>query len=289
MSVDREILNMQSSDVAAMVSLAGTTAVVTGGGGGIGGGTSRLFAAAGATVVLNDIDAELAESAVADIEADGGTAVAVVGDIREASTVEELHATATEVAGGAVDVLVNNVGDYRPNGLFAETDEEQWAAQYEIQLHHVFRCTRTFLPAMRERGRGVIINVSTVEAFRGVPHNSAYSAFNAGVSAFTRSLAVEVGRDGIRVNCIAPDMADTLQTPGDSMLRGRDPQLIRSWIPLGRWGQPLDYAKVMLFLAGDLSSFMTGNTLMVDGGTMAASGWYGHASGSGWTNLPDQP
>ncbi|HBM57472.1 MAG TPA: short-chain dehydrogenase, partial [Acidimicrobiaceae bacterium] len=120
-----------------MVSLAGTTAVVTGGGGGIGGGTSRLFAAAGGTVVLNDIDAELAESAVADIEADGGTAVAVVGDIREASTVEELHATATEVAGGAVDVLVNNVGDYRPNGLFAETDEEQWAAQYEIQLHHV--------------------------------------------------------------------------------------------------------------------------------------------------------
>ena len=280
---------MQSSDVAAMVSLAGTTAVVTGGGGGIGGGTSRLFAAAGATVVLNDIDAERAESAGADIEADGGTAGAVGGDIREAATVGELHATATEVAGGAVDVLVNNVGDYRPNGLFAETDEEQWAAQYEIQLHHVFRCTRTFLPAMRERGRGVIINVSTVEAFRGVPHNSAYSAFNAGVSAFTRSLAVEVGRDGVRVNCIAPDMAATLQTPVDSMLRGGDPQLIRSWIPLGRWGQPLDYAKVMLFLAGDLASFMTGNTRMVDGGTMAASGWYGRAGGQGWTNLPDQP
>ena len=280
---------MQQSDVAAMVSLAGSTAVVTGGGGGIGGGTSRLFAAAGATVVVNDIDAELAGGAVADIEAGGGTAVAVVGDIREAPTVEELHTVATKVAGGAIDVLVNNVGDYRPNGLFAETDEDQWAAQYEIQLHHVFRCTRTFLPAMRERERGAIINVSTVEAFRGVPHNSTYSAFNAGVSAFTKSLAVEVGKDGIRVNCIAPDMADTLQTPGDQMLRGRDPQLIRSWIPLGRWGQPLDYAKVMLFLASDLSSFMTGITLMVDGGTMAASGWYGRASGKGWTNLPDRP
>ncbi|SVC64004.1 uncharacterized protein METZ01_LOCUS316858, partial [marine metagenome] len=105
-----------------MVSLAGTTAVVTGGGAGIGGGTSRLFAAAGATVVVNDIDAELAGAAVADIEAGGGTAVAVVGDIREAPTVEELHTVATEVAGGAIDVLVNNVGDYRPNGLFAETD-----------------------------------------------------------------------------------------------------------------------------------------------------------------------
>ncbi|MBC8365648.1 MAG: SDR family oxidoreductase [Actinobacteria bacterium] len=272
-----------------MVSLAETTAVVTGGGGGIGGATSRLFAAAGASVVLNDIDADLAQATVADIEAVGGTAVAVVGDIREAATIELLHATATEAAGGAVDILVNNVGDYRPNGLFTETDEEQWAAQYEIQLHHVFRCTRAFLPAMSERGSGVVINVSTVEAFRGIPLNSAYSAFNAGVSAFTRSLAVEVGKDGIRVNCIAPDMADTLQTPGDRMLRGRDPALIRSWIPIGRWGQPLDYAKVMLFLASDLSSFMTGNTLMVDGGTMAAGGWYGRADGRGWTNLPDQP
>ncbi|MCP4793735.1 MAG: SDR family NAD(P)-dependent oxidoreductase [Acidimicrobiales bacterium] len=279
---------MQSTDVSAMVSLADSTAVVTGGGGGIGGATSRLFAAAGATVVVNDIDADLAQATVADIEADGGTAVAVVGDIREAVTIEELHSTSTEVAGGAVDVLINNVGDYRPNGLFTETDEDQWAAQYEIQLHHVFRCTRTFLPAMRERGRGAIINVSTVEAFRGIPHNSTYSAFNAGVSAFTRSLAVEVGRDGIRVNCIAPDMADTLQTPGDRMLRGRDPQLIRSWIPLGRWGQPIDYAKVMLFLASELSSFMTGNTLMVDGGTMAAGGWYGRADGRGWTNLPNR-
>ena len=88
---------MQQSDVAAMVSLAGSTAVVTGGGGGIGGGTSRLFAAAGATVVVNDIDAELAGTAVADIEAGGGTAVAVVGDIREAPTVEELHTVATKV------------------------------------------------------------------------------------------------------------------------------------------------------------------------------------------------
>jgi len=128
-----------------------------------------------------------------------------------------------------------------------------------------------------------------VEAFRGIPVNTAYSAFNAGVSAFTRSLAVEVGRDGVRVNCVAPDMADTLQTPAESMLRGRDPEMVRSWIPLGRFGRPEDYARVMLFLASDLSSFMTGNTLMVDGGTMAASGWYGRAGGKGWTNLPDRP
>ena len=280
---------MGSSEVAELVSLAGATAVVTGGGGGIGGGTSRLLAAAGATVVLNDIDAELAAVAVADIEAGGGSAIAVVGDIRDAEVVERLHATATEVAEGAVDVLVNNVGDYRPNGRFVETDDEQWEAQYEIQLRHVFRCTRAFLPGMQAVGRGAIVNVSTVEAFRGIPMNTAYSAFNAGISAFTRSLAVEVGRDGVRVNCIAPDMADTLQTPAEAMLRGRDPDLVGSWIPLGRWGQPSDYARAVLFLASDLSSFVTGSTLMVDGGTMAASGWYGRADGRGWTNLPDRP
>ena len=280
---------MQSPQVSALVSLDGATAVVTGGGGGIGGATSRLLASAGAHVVLNELDADRAAVMVADIEAAGGTATAVVGDVREAGVVAEVHDVATDVAGGAIDVLVNNVGDYRPNGRFVDTDDEQWSAQYEIQLRHVFRCTRAFLPAMQERGRGSIVNVSTVEAFRGIPVNTAYSAFNAGVSAFTRSLAVEVGRDGVRVNCVAPDMADTLQTPAESMLRGRDPEMVRSWIPLGRFGRPEDYARVMLFLASDLSSFMTGNTLMVDGGTMAASGWYGRAGGKGWTNLPDRP
>ncbi len=280
---------MQSPQVSALVSLDGATAVVTGGGGGIGGATSRLLASAGAHVVLNELDADRAAVTVADIEAAGGTATAVVGDVREAGVVAEVHDVATDVAGGAIDVLVNNVGDYRPNGRFVDTDDEQWSAQYEIQLRHVFRCTRAFLPAMQERGRGSIVNVSTVEAFRGIPVNTAYSAFNAGVSAFTRSLAVEVGRDGVRVNCVAPDMADTLQTPAESMLRGRDPEMVRSWIPLGRFGRPEDYARVMLFLASDLSSFMTGNTLMVDGGTMAASGWYGRAGGKGWTNLPDRP
>ena len=280
---------MQSPQVSALVSLDGATAVVTGGGGGIGGATSRLWASAGAQVVLNELDADGAAVTVADIEAAGGTATAVVGDVREAGVVAEVHDVATDVAGGAIDVLVNNVGDYRPNGRFVDTDDEQWSAQYEIQLRHVFRCTRAFLPAMQERGRGSIVNVSTVEAFRGIPVNTAYSAFNAGVSAFTRSLAVEVGRDGVRVNCVAPDMADTLQTPAESMLRGRDPEMVRSWIPLGRFGRPEDYARVMLFLASDLSSFMTGNTLMVDGGTMAASGWYGRAGGKGWTNLPDRP
>ena len=115
---------------------------------------------------------------------------------------------------GRVDVLVNNVGDFRPNGWFLDTDEEHWDGQYAITLEHVFRCTKAFLPIMVEQGRGAIVNNSTVEAFRGIPRNTVYSAFNAGVVAFTRSLAVEFGKHGVRVNAIAPDMANTLQTPG---------------------------------------------------------------------------
>ena len=106
---------------------------------------------------------------------------------------------------------------------------------------------------------------------------------------FTKSLAVELGRDGVRVNAIAPDMADTLQTPAEAMLRGRDPDLIQSWIPLGHFGHPDEYGDVVLFLASDLSRFVTGHIVPVDGGTLAASGWYGRVDRKGWSNLPNEP
>ena len=270
--------------------LEGKIAVVTGGGAGIGGGVSRVLAGEGATVVLNDIDAGLASDNAARIEAAGGRAVIVIGDIRDKATVEQLRDTALEVGTGRVDVLVNNVGDFRyGNGLFLKSTEEGWIEQYRITLEHVLRCTQAFLPVMQAQGSGAIINNSTVEAIRGIPYNSVYSAMNAGVIAFTKSLAIEVGRYGVRVNCIAPDMADTLQTPAAAMLRGRDPELIGSWIPLGRFGQPDEYGSVVLFLASDMSSYVTGHVIPVDGGTMAASGWYGRYKKKGFTNLPDNP
>lgn len=270
--------------------LRGKTAVITGGGGGMGGGISRLFAAAGARVVVNDIDADLLTATQRDIERDNGRVVTVRGDITDAATVSRLRDAALVAGNGRVDVLVNNVGDYRPgHGMFMRVDEGAWKAQYAITLEHVFRCMHAFIPIMQEQGGGAIVNNATVEAMRGIPYNAVYSAFNAGVVAFTKSMAVELGRDGIRVNCIAPDMADTLQTPADAMLRGRDPELIQSWIPLGRFGQPDDYAKVVLFLASDMASYVTGHCIPVDGGTIAASGWYGRYKKRGWTNLPDSP
>jgi NAD(P)-dependent dehydrogenase (short-subunit alcohol dehydrogenase family) len=270
--------------------LAGRVAVVTGGGAGIGGGVSRLLAAAGATVVINDIDEGYAEAAAKDITEAGGRAVTVVGDIRRPETVTALRdAALAATPEGRIDVLVNNVGDYRPSSTFLRSTEEDWAASHAINFEHVLRVTHAILPTMAERRSGSIVNVSTVEALRGIPGCPVYSAYNAAVIAFTKSLAVDVGRKGIRVNAIAPDLADTLQTPYDAMLRGRDPKLIGSWVPLGRFGVPEDYAKVVLFLASDASSFVTGHLIPVDGGTTAASGWYGKADGRGWTNLPDQP
>ena len=263
-----------------MTLLAGRTAIVTGGAAGIGGGASRRLVAAGATVVVNDIDEGLLDALAKEL---GDAVVPVPGDIREAATVERVAAAAP-----TADVLVNNVGDYRPPGRFLKSDEAQWEAHYAVNLEHVFRMTKAVLPGMVERGHGSIVNVSTVEAIRGYPGGPVYSAFNAGVIAFTRSLAVEVGRDGVRVNCIAPDLADTLATPVDMMLKGRDPSMIEHWSPLGQWGEPDAYGDVIVFLASDMSRYVTGHTVPVDGGTLAASGWYQKMDKTGWTNLPDQ-
>ena len=263
---------------------------MTGGAGGIGAGVSRRLAGEGATVVINDIAEELLTATVRAIgRSDGPDAIAVPGDIRAQATVDEVARVASAVDGGRVDILVNNVGDYRPSGRFLTTSPQEWNALYAINLEHVFRCTRAIAPAMVARGQGSIVNVSTVEASRGIPNCAVYSAFNAGVNAFTRSLAVELGPSGVRVNAIAPDLADTLQTPATAMLRGRDPAMVRHWSPLGHFGQPDEYADVVMFLASDLSRYVTGHVIPVDGGTIAASGWYLRASGRGWTNMPDVP
>ncbi len=268
----------------------GQVAVVTGGGGGIGGGISRSLASAGAHVVVNDIDERLAAQTVQAIADAGGVASAVAGDICDRVIVDAVVDAARDAGGGRIDVLVNNVGDFRPaKRTFVASDEEQWQQLYAINLLHVFRCAHAVLPAMIEQRSGSIVNVATVEAFRGIPGHAVYAAFKSGVVGFTRSLAVEVGRHGIRVNALAPDMADTAQTPAEVMLGGRDPDLVGCWIPLGRFGAPADYGDVALFLASPAARFVTGQVIPVDGGTLAASGWYGRASGKGWTVLPDSP
>src|SRR4051794_33385137 len=232
--------------------------IVTGGASGIGGAISRRLAERGDHVVLNDLDAEAAEVAATEIRAAGGTVTLVTGDITDDSVVETVVATAVAIE-GHIDVVVNNVGDFRPASRdFAHSTREQWQQLYEINLRHVMSMSHAVLPHLRD-GAASMVNVSTIEAYRGIPASAPYSAFKAGVSAFTKSLAIEMGPRGIRVNAIAPDLTDTAQTPAPAMLRGRDEDLVQYWLPLGRFGVGEDHAGVVEFLTSDASRFVTGH------------------------------
>jgi NAD(P)-dependent dehydrogenase (short-subunit alcohol dehydrogenase family) len=264
--------------------LAGRVAVVTGGGGGIGRGISEVFAANGARVVVAEIDETRATETVAAIVATGGEAVAEVVDVRERSAVEAMAGRV-----GPVDVLVNNVGHYLGGrGTFLESDEAEWDALYRVNLHHVFLCTRVFAPAMVSAGGGSIVNVSTVEAFRGIPSRAVYSAFKAAITGFTKSLALELGHAGVRVNAIAPDLVESLQVPYSRWVPEEQQELIPNWVPVGRFGTAEDVAGCAVFLASDLSAFVTGTTVHADGGSLAAGGWFRRPDGT-WTNRPLAP
>ncbi|MGH3596949.1 MAG: SDR family NAD(P)-dependent oxidoreductase [Mycobacterium sp.] len=266
-------------------------AVVTGGGGGIGAATARLFAQHGARVVITDIDAELAQRTAGEITTSGGSALAVVTDVRDADQVSGL-ARSVRDRFGRVDVLVNNVGHWlRHPGNFVDTDPQLWDELYRVNLHHVFLVTRAFLPMMIDQHAGAIVNVSSVEGLRGYPEDPVYAAFKAAVIHFTRCLAVQVGRAGVRVNAIGPDVTESLQVPYSQWLSAEEQQQWPQWVPVGRMGLPEDQARVILFLASDLSAFVTGHAIPTDGGTGAAGGWFrsSRRTDREWTNRPVAP
>jgi meso-butanediol dehydrogenase / (S,S)-butanediol dehydrogenase / diacetyl reductase len=271
--------------------LADRVALVTGAGGGIGAATAHLFAQHGAHVVVVDSDTALAQRTADEIATSGGSALAVITDVRDANQVAGLARTVLDRY-GRLNVLVNNVGHWlRHPGNFVDTDPQLWDELYQINLHHVFLVTHAFLPAMIDQRAGAIVNVSSVEGLRGYPEDPVYAAFKAAVIHFTRSLAVQVGREGVRVNGIGPDVTESLQVPYSQWLSVEEQMQWPQWVPVGRMGLPEDQARVILFLASDLSAFVTGHTIPTDGGTGAAGGWFrsSRRADREWTNRPIAP
>ena len=274
-----------SSSTTPSIDLKGKVALVPGGGAGIGRAIAMAYAQLGARVVVAESDAERAASIEAELLQFGADALVTRTDVRKREDVEACMA-AIEQRYNRLDVLVNNVGDFlRIFGRFERHTEDQWEALYDINLKQVFRVTRAALPLMlRTAGDRSIINLTTIEAFRGIPNCPVYSAFKAGLTGFTRSLAVGQAPRGIRVNASAPETTASAQVnlSGLPEEKRENPQ---HWIPLGRYGKPQDIAGAAVFLASELSTWVTGTTLHVDGGALAASGFYRTPEGY-WTNAP---
>ena len=264
--------------------LDGKVCVITGGGGGIGRGISTLFAEHGAIVEIAEIDAEKANSTVDEIVASGGKARAHVVDVSEENDVAILKKSILETH-EQVDVLVNNVGDYRPLVRFLDSSPDSWNDMYNINLHHVFLVTHAFLQSMVDGNGGSIINVHSVEGIRGYPGDPVYGAMKAAVNHFSTCLASGFGRHGVRVNGIGVDLTQTDQVDYISGYEDVD-HLWEAWAPVGRLGWPEDQARVVLFLASDLSAFITGHNIPVDGGSHAGGGWFFSPEAKRFVNRP---
>jgi NAD(P)-dependent dehydrogenase (short-subunit alcohol dehydrogenase family) len=245
-------------------------ALITGAGNGMGRAAALLFASEGARVVVADAVEAAGRATVTAIDAAGGDATFVAVDVSEAAQVEAMVA-ATMRAYGALHVLYNNAGIFPPEDSgVTDTPEETWDRVLAVNLKGVFLGCRYGVPALLESGGGSIVNVSSLVALMGsaVPQ-IAYTASKGGVLSFTRELAVEYARRGIRVNALCPG---PIETPLLAELLG-DPEWARRrlvHIPMGRAGQAEEIARAALFLASADSSFMTGATLVVDGGISAA-------------------
>lgn len=235
-------------------------ALVTGGGAGIGEATARLLAENGAKVMVGDWNEQTAQATAARIKAAGGTAAAFKMDTSKPADAE--RAVAETVAKfGRIDILINNAGIIRDSSAL-KMEPHQWDQVLAVNLSGVFYCSQAAAKRMRERNYGRIVNASSISAF-GNFGQANYSATKAALIGLTRTLAIEWGRYGVTVNAIAPGFIQTAMTASIPEEHKKD---AAKKIPVGRLGDPIDIARVYLFLASPESSFMTGQLLVVDGG-----------------------
>jgi NAD(P)-dependent dehydrogenase (short-subunit alcohol dehydrogenase family) len=239
-------------------------ALVTGSGGGIGRATARRLAADGAAVVVNDVNRDAAAETVATIAAEGGRAVAIPGDITDRETVDAIVARAAQEL-GPIDILVNNVGG-APAGVawreFRDSTIEEFDAFVRLNLGSAFLCTRAVINGMIERGWGKVVCVNSISAVYGQRAGVGYAAAKAGLSGFVHSVAKEVAPFGVNVNAVlfgnAPHPSRTAERQA----------VLDSWSHFGRVGAYEEFAAPIAFLVSDDASYLSGSTLVVDGGTL---------------------
>jgi NAD(P)-dependent dehydrogenase (short-subunit alcohol dehydrogenase family) len=242
--------------------LAGQTALVTGAARGLGYATAERLAAEGARVALFDLDGEALTAAAGRLSERGAAATTHEVDVADE---ESVRAAVADVlaADGRIDILVNNAGIY-PHYPFEELTYADWRRVLSINLDGVFLCAHAVYPAMRERGYGRIVNISSATFFIGYPGLSAYIASKGGIIGFTRALASEAGPHGITVNAVAPGLIAT-----EGVLEGEEAGLFDEIVPeqsVRRRGEPEDIAECVAYLAGPEAGFVNGQTFNVDGG-----------------------
>ena len=255
----------------------GKVGLVTGAASGIGRATALGFARRGGAVAVADINAENANAVVAEITAAGGKALAVIADVTQQADLDRMIATTTDTF-GRLDFLHNNAFGLpaaRPDSTVmartADLEDRVWDNTIDLGLSSVFHAMKKAIPVMRQNGGGAIVNTASISGLRADYGIAAYNAAKAGVINLTRVVAVEYARHGIRANCICPGVIDTplnasiLEQPGFAAR-------FKAAIPLGRLGTPEEMANVILFLASDLASFVTGAAFVADGGQTAKTG-----------------
>ena len=247
-----------------MSQLKDKVAIVTGAGNGFGEGIARLFAKEGAKVVIADINLEGANRVAADI---GQAAIAVKTDVANFNDVRQLVATARDTF-GRVDIVVNNAAITHKNQPMLDVDEATFDRMFDVNVKSIYYMSQAVVPVMREQGKGVILNIGSTAGIRPRPGLTWYNASKGAVNLLSKSMAVELGGDGIRVNAICPVMGITgmfelfMGAPDTPENRAK----FVSTIPLGRFCQPSDVAAAALYLASDAAEFITGVEFPVDGG-----------------------